>query len=80
MGYRPDDRGSISSMGNRFFLYPTVSRPVLGLNRSPKPMATWLGGLSPGVKWPGPEANHWSPSSAKVKKVELYLHTILPSS
>jgi hypothetical protein len=34
------------------------------------------GGLSPGVKWPGREADHSPPSSAEVKEcVELYLHS-----
>jgi hypothetical protein len=39
------------------------------------------GGLSLGVKWPGCEADHSPPSSAKVKEcMELYFHSpSLPS-
>ena len=41
------------------FLFSKASRPVVG----PTKPAQWV----PGVKWPGPEADHSFPSSAEVK-------------
>jgi hypothetical protein len=56
------------------FLFATVSRMALGPTLPP---IQWVpGDLSLGVKWPGHEADHSPPSSAKVKEcVELYLHS-----
>jgi hypothetical protein len=59
-GYGLDGRGSI-------FLYSTASRRALG---STQPPIQWV----PGALSPGREVDHSSPSSAKVKHVELYLH------
>jgi hypothetical protein len=61
------------------FLFTTMSRLALG---SAQPPIQWvLGALSLGVKWPGYEADHSPPSSAKVKEhMELYLHSLkMPS-
>jgi hypothetical protein len=57
-------------LGN--FLLTTASRPALV---PPQPPIQWVqGALSVGVKRPGREADHFSPSSAKVNEcVELYL-------
>jgi hypothetical protein len=80
------DRGSIPgrcnvrSFVNGFpaglgiFLFTTASRPALG---STQPPIQWVPGVpSLGVKRPGRESDHSSPSSAEVKEcVELYLHS-----
>jgi hypothetical protein len=52
-----------------------MSRPALGPTQPP---IQWVpGAFSLGVKQPGHEADHSSPSSAKVKEcVELYLHSL----
>ena len=50
-----------------------TSRPALG---STQPPVQWvLETSSLGVRWLGHEANHSAPPSAKVKGVELYLHS-----
>jgi hypothetical protein len=55
------------------FLFSTSSRSALG---STQPPIQWVrGALSPGVKWPGREADHSSPSSAEVKKMWIYAST-----
>jgi hypothetical protein len=47
------------------FLFTTSSRPALGPTHTP---IQWISGtLSLGVKHPGCEADHSTPSSAKVK-------------
>jgi hypothetical protein len=47
------------------FLFTIMSRTALG---STQPPVQWVPGtLSLGVKWPGCEADHSPPSSAKVK-------------
>jgi len=50
-----------------------VSRSALGPIQPP---IQWVpGNLSLGVKWPGHEADHSHPSSAKVREcVKLYFH------
>jgi hypothetical protein len=56
------------------FPFTTVSRTALGPTQPP---IQWVPGApSLGVKRPGREADHSSPSSANVKEcVELYLHS-----
>jgi hypothetical protein len=64
-GYELDRSGSIPGKGI-FFLFSTASIPVLGATQPP---IQWVpGALSPGVKRPEREADHWSPSSTKIKK------------
>jgi hypothetical protein len=54
-------------------LYFTASGPVLGPTQ---PLNQWVAGaLSPGVKRLGREADHSPPSTAEVKKMELYPHS-----
>jgi hypothetical protein len=68
-------RGQNSSPSRvKNFVFSTLSRPALG---STQPPIQWVWGtLSLGVKWPGCEADHSSPTSAKVKKnVNLYIHS-----
>jgi hypothetical protein len=54
-----------SRQGLRIFLFITVSRPALESVQPPIQLVP--GVLSVGVKRPGLEANHLSPSSAEVK-------------
>jgi hypothetical protein len=63
-----------SWLGLGIFFFTTASRTALGPTQ---PSIQWVPrALSLGVKWPGCEADHSSPSSAKVKKcMELYLHS-----
>jgi hypothetical protein len=56
------------------FLLPTSSRPVLGSTQPP--ILCVPGSLSPGVKRPGREADHSSPSSAEVK--QMWIDTSTP--
>jgi hypothetical protein len=52
-----------SQWGLEIFLFTTVSGMALGPIQPP---IQWVpGGLSLGVKWPGHEADHLPPSSAK---------------
>jgi hypothetical protein len=52
------------------FLFTTASRTALGLTQPP---IQWVpGALSPGVKWPGREADRSPPSSAEVKNAWSY--------
>jgi hypothetical protein len=61
------------SGGVKNFHFSMSSRPVLGLTQPPIP---WVpGALSPGVKWPGHEADHSPPASAEVKKTWVYTST-----
>jgi hypothetical protein len=66
--------GFDSRRGLGIFLLTTASRTALG---PAQPPIQWVPGtLSLGVKGPGREAGHSSPSSAEVKEcVELYLHS-----
>jgi hypothetical protein len=55
------------------FLFSTLSRQALGPIQPPM---QWVpGALSPGVKWPGPEADYSPPTSAEVKKTWIYTST-----
>jgi hypothetical protein len=76
LGYRLDDRDSRVRFpgGLGIFLFTSASRPDLGPTQPP---IQWVPeALSLGVKRPGREADHSSPSSAEVKEwVELYLHS-----
>jgi hypothetical protein len=56
------------------FLFSTTSRMALGPTQPP---SQWVPeALSLGVKWPGCDADHSPPSTAKVMKcVELYFHS-----
>jgi hypothetical protein len=65
--------GFDSRRGLGIFLLSTPSRPALGPTNPP---IQWvLGALSPGIKRPGHEADHSSPSSAEVKEwLALYFH------
>jgi len=57
----------------KFFLFAIASRPALGPIQSP---IHWvMGPLSPGLKWPRREADHWPPSSAKAKNEWSYTFT-----
>jgi hypothetical protein len=52
------------------FIFSMSSKPALGPTQPP---IQWLlRALSPGVKRPGPEANHSLPTRAKVKKMWIY--------
>jgi hypothetical protein len=56
-----------------FFLLATMSRLRLGPTQPP---IQWImEALSTGVKWPGCEADHSAPSSAKVKNAWSYTST-----
>jgi hypothetical protein len=64
MGYKAGRPGFDSQQG-RIFLSYTASRQTLGPIQSPIRWVPWA--LSWGVKQPGHEADHSSPSSAEVK-------------
>jgi hypothetical protein len=54
-------------------LFSKSSRPALRSTQTP---IQWvLGALSPGVKRPGREVDHSSPTSAEVKKIWIYTST-----
>jgi hypothetical protein len=68
LGYGLDDQGSrfrfLGGLGT--FLFTTASRTALWPTQPP---IQWVpGALSLGVKWLGCEADHSTPSSAKVKE------------
>jgi hypothetical protein len=60
--------------GLGIFLFTTASRPVLGPTQPPIQLVR--GALSLGVKRPGREADHSSPSSAEVKNAWSYTSTL----
>jgi len=63
-----------SQQGQGIVLFTMTSRLVLGLTEPP---VQWVPGvLSPGVKWPGNEADHSLPSNAKVKNEWSYTSTL----
>jgi hypothetical protein len=67
LGYGLDDQGSSIRLpvGVGNFFFTTASRTALGPTQPP---IQWVpGALSTGVKRPGREADHSSPSSAEVK-------------
>jgi hypothetical protein len=55
------------------FLLSAASRPVLGCTQLPTKYVRVA--LSPGVKWPGREADYSPPSSAEVKNAWSYTST-----
>jgi hypothetical protein len=74
-GYGMDDRGGRrSSLGTvKNFLFSTTSIPALRLTQPP---SQWVpGGLTPGLKRPGREADHSPPTSADVKKMWTSIST-----
>jgi hypothetical protein len=76
-GYGLDDRGARSSSPGRVknFLFSKSFRPAL---RSTQPPIQWEPRvLSPGVKRPGREADHVSPTSVEVKI--MWIYTFPPS-
>jgi hypothetical protein len=73
LGYGLHDRGFESRQGLRIFLFTTASRTALG---STQPLVQWVpGALSLGVKRPGREADHSTPSSAEVRNAFNYTST-----
>jgi hypothetical protein len=79
MGYELDIWISIPGRSKRFFSTPQLPRPALG---PIKPHNKWVSGaISPGVRWPGREDDHSSPSSAEVKNggaiptLPIYVHS-----
>jgi hypothetical protein len=70
----PEGKGFDSRKGLGIFLFTTASRPALGPTQPP---IQWEpGALSLGIKRPGRENDHSSPSIPEVKEcVELYLHS-----
>jgi hypothetical protein len=66
--------GRSSSPGRgEIFLYSTASMPDLGPTQPP---IQWVpGALSSGVKQPGREADHSTPTSANVKNTWIYTST-----
>jgi hypothetical protein len=56
--------GIDSLQEEEIFLYSLAARPTLALNKPPMQNAP---GAPPGIKLPGREANHWSPSSVEIK-------------
>jgi hypothetical protein len=75
LGYGLDDRvlGFDSRLGLGIFLFTTASRTALGPTHPP---IQWVPAvLSLGVKRPGREADHSTPSSAEVKNAWSYTST-----
>jgi hypothetical protein len=67
-------RGQSSSPGRvKNFLFSAASRPALEPTQPPIQLVP--GVLSPGVKRLGREADHSPPTSAKVKKMWIYIST-----
>jgi hypothetical protein len=72
MDWMAEELGLNSQLGQEIFLF-AASRLAQG---PAQPPAQWVAGaLSPGVKWPGNEANHAPPSSAEVRKAWSYTFT-----
>ena len=70
INYGLDGPGIESRSGQDF---PHPSRPALGPTQ---PSIQWVPGLSPEIKRPGRDVDHWPPSSAEVKeRVELDLYS-----
>jgi hypothetical protein len=68
LGFNPQQR-------QRIFPQASVSRPAL---RHTQPPVQWVGNSSPAVLsqgkvWPGHDADHSPPSSAKVKNDKSYM-------
>jgi hypothetical protein len=78
-GYGLDDQGVgvRVPVESSIFCSPRRPEPVLGPTQPP---IQWIPGvLSPGVKWPGREADHSPPTSAEVKKTysPIRLHDVV---
>jgi hypothetical protein len=73
LGYGLDGRGFKSRQGLRNFLLTTVSKLALGPTQPP--IQSVPGAISLGVKRPVREADHSSPSSAKVMNAWSYIST-----
>jgi hypothetical protein len=74
--YRLDDLGSATRQEQEIFLFPTMTRLVL---QTIQPLIQRkLGVISLGVKQPGREADHPSPSCAELKNMSAVIH--LPPS
>jgi hypothetical protein len=74
-GYRLDDRGVRVRVpvGSRIFFPPRRSNRFWG---STQPPIQWVPvALSPGVKWPGREADYSPSASVKVRKMWIYTST-----
>jgi hypothetical protein len=70
-----DEESQFESRWGQDFHFSMSSRPALG---STQPPIQWVpGSLSPGVKWPGREADHSLPASTEVKKTCVYIPTTL---
>jgi len=62
-------------VAGKFSFSTTASKPALGPTQSPTQWLRWT--LTPGVKWPGCEADHAHPSGAGVKNAWSYTSTPL---
>jgi hypothetical protein len=72
-GLRAGWPGFDSRQGKRSFLFSAASRQTLGPTQL---LVQWvLRAIYSGVKSPGREADHFLPSSAESRMVELYLHS-----
>jgi hypothetical protein len=73
-GYGPDGRRiGVRVPAGDIFLFPTPSRPILGLIQPP---IEWIpGALSPGVKRMGCKSDHSPPTSAEAKNAWIYTST-----
>jgi hypothetical protein len=70
-GYGLHGRGVGVRVPVRVGYYPLhVAQTGSGAHPASYPIDT--GVLSPGVKWPGREADHWTPTSAQVKNLYIY--------
>jgi len=65
---RLENWGAIPSRGREFFCHCFCN----GSGAHPASYPVGTGALSPGVKWPECEADHWPPFSAKVKNAWSY--------
>jgi hypothetical protein len=68
-------------MGVRFMAGEKILFSALLLDQFWGPPIQWVpGALSPGVKWPGREANHWIQASAWIKNLWNYISTGISTS
>jgi hypothetical protein len=74
-GYWVDDRGvGVRVTVGQDFFFSTSCRPALG---STEPPIQWVpGALSPGVKWPGHEADNSPPTTAEIKETWVCIHPL----
>jgi hypothetical protein len=73
MGWRPEKLRFDSRQGRIFFIYFTVSRPVLENLQAPSRWA--LGAPSSGGRWPGCEADHSPSPELRTRLVDLQHHS-----